>query len=165
MNDDVELRVGRHELLDELEPLWLSLFDHHVAIGAAGLPVIDRGRSWSLRRRLYEELLDRPDSFVLVARREAAPLGYILAHIHDGADDTWPTGERTGEIETLALLPGERGRGLGTRMLDAAERHLNAHGAGTIVLRAMTGNAEAIRFYERRGMVATSIVLMRLARA
>ena len=78
MPDGVELRVGGAELLDALEPLWLSLFDHHRDTGAAGLPVIDRALSWPRRRAYYE-------------------------------DDTWPLGDRFGEIESLAVLPAERG--------------------------------------------------------
>jgi hypothetical protein len=42
----VTLHQGRHELVDELEPLWLSMFDHHLSTGAAGLPVIKRSESW-----------------------------------------------------------------------------------------------------------------------
>lgn len=53
----VTLHQGRHELVDELEPLWLSLFDHHLSTGAADLPVIRRSESWPRRRALYEQLL------------------------------------------------------------------------------------------------------------
>lgn len=162
MSDDVRLQFGGLELLPELEALWLALYDHHVAIGAAGLAVVSREQSWPARRRLYEELLSKPDAFVLLAVRGETAVGYVLAHVHDGADDTWLTGERTGEIETFAVLAGERGAGLGTRMLDVAEARLAALGARTVMLHVVVGNTDAMRFYERRGMSPITVLMARL---
>jgi ribosomal protein S18 acetylase RimI-like enzyme len=150
------------EALDEVEPLWLSLFDWHLQIGAAGLPVIDRDHSWPLRRALYEELLERPDSFLLLARRDGRAVGYALAHLHDGADDTWPTSERMGHVESLAVLPEERGRGLGTELLDRAEERLEELGATTVAIEVMVGNEDAQRLYESRGMTPVTVRLLRL---
>lgn len=150
------------EALDEVEPLWLSLFDQHLLIGAAGLPVIDRDSSWPLRRALYEELLDHPGSFLLVARRDGRAVGYALAHLHEGADDTWPTSERIGHVESLAVLPEERGRGVGTELLDRAEELLADRGATTVAIEVMVGNEEAQRLYESRGMTPVTVRLLRL---
>ena len=149
----VELAFGGMELLDELEPLWLALFDHHATVRSSDVPIIERALSWPRRRALYERLLATPDAFVLLARRAGRPVGYVLAHIHaDGPDDTWPTGSRIGEIESLAVLPGDRGAGLGTLLLDVAEERLAAAGAHDLRLVVLAGNAAAQRFYERRGM-------------
>src|SRR5882672_3647484 len=93
----VSLHQGKQELLRELEPLWLSLFDHHLSTGAAGLPVIPRSESWPRRRALYEQLLRGQEAFVVVARRGPAAVGYALAHVHPGPDDTWTTVDRIGE--------------------------------------------------------------------
>jgi hypothetical protein len=65
----VTLHQGEQELVDELEALWLSLFDRHLSTGAAGLPVIERAESWPRRRALYEQLLRDQEAFVVVARR------------------------------------------------------------------------------------------------
>jgi GNAT superfamily N-acetyltransferase len=140
------------EVLDDLGEVWLSLFDHHQAMGNAGLPAIAREKSWRFRRALYARIFVDPRAFVVVARRRDQIVGYALAQVHDGPDDTWPTGD-IGEIETLAVLPAERGAGLGTRLLDAAEAHLHQAGVNDITLAVMVGNADAERFYARRGMV------------
>jgi ribosomal protein S18 acetylase RimI-like enzyme len=158
----VTLQQGRHELLDELEPLWLSLFDHHLSTGAAGLPVIERSESWPRRRALYEQLLRSPEAFVVVARRGTAAVGYALAHVHLGADDTWNTGDRIGEVESLAVLPLERGCGLGTLLLDCAEAILESLGARDVMIGVVAGNDSAQRFYERRGMAPAIVKLLRL---
>ena len=158
----VTLHQGKQELVGELEPLWLSLFDHHLSTGAAGLPVIPRSESWPRRRALYEQLLRGQEAFVVVARRGPAAVGYALAHVHPGPDDTWTTGDRIGEVESLALRPGERGHGVGTLLLDCAEAILENHGARDVVIGVLAGNDSARRFYERRGMTPAVIKMMRI---
>jgi len=150
------------DLLDELEPLWLSMFDHHVEVGAAGLPVIERSRSWGHRRALYLQLLAEPDTFVLVARRGGRAVGYALVHVHEGADDTWPTGDRIGEVESLAVLPEERGGGIGTLLLDTADEHLARLGIHDLLISVLAGNDDALRFYRRRGLRPVATRLLRL---
>jgi GNAT superfamily N-acetyltransferase len=158
----VTLERGGAELLAELEPLWLSLFDHHRTIGAAGLPMIDRAQTWPRRRAVYERLLETPDAFVLVARRDALAVGYALVHIHEGADDTWPTGARIAELESLAVLPSERGRGLGTLLLDAVDARLGDLGVDDLIVAVLVGNAGAEELYRRRGLVPAMTKMIRL---
>ncbi|MGL5825249.1 MAG: GNAT family N-acetyltransferase [Nocardioides sp.] len=161
-DDETEIRVGGRELIDQLEPLWLDLFDHHADVGGGGLPVIAREASWPSRRALYEQLLADPRAFVLVAVRERRPVGYVVAHVLDGPDDTWPTGDLIGEIETLSLVRSERGKGLGTRLLDLAEARLAELGARCIWIKALNGNEGAHRFYESRGMRPVITTFIRL---
>jgi ribosomal protein S18 acetylase RimI-like enzyme len=158
----VTLHQGRHELVGELEPLWLSMFDHHLSTGAAGLPVIERSESWARRRALYEQLLASHDTVVVVVRRRSAAVGYAFARVHVGPDDTWDTGDRIGEVESLAVLPAERGRGLGTLLLDCAEAVLEHLGARDVMIGVMAGNDDAQRFYERRGMTPAVVKLLRV---
>jgi ribosomal protein S18 acetylase RimI-like enzyme len=160
--DGIEFTIDGPEVIDELEPLWLSLFDWHASIGHAALPLIERTQSWPRRKALYHEVLATPDAFVVVARRAGRAVGYALAYFHHGPDDTWPTSDRIGEVESLALLPDERGAGLGTELLDVAEAELAARGATTVAIAVMVGNEAAQRFYESRGMVPTTIRMLRL---
>jgi ribosomal protein S18 acetylase RimI-like enzyme len=153
---------GRHELLDRVEPLWLALFDAHEAIGHAGLPLIPRERSWPLRRTHYEHLLDDPRTFILIAVDGEGDAGYAVGRVHDGADDTWPTSDPQGEVESLCVVPRARGRGLGTALLDAAEERLARLGATSVRIVVMEGNDAARAFYAARGMSPIATMLMRL---
>jgi ribosomal protein S18 acetylase RimI-like enzyme len=153
---------GRHELLDRVEPLWLALFDAHEAIGHAGLPLIPRERSWPLRRAHYEHLLVDPRTFILIASDDGGDAGYVLGRVHDGADDTWPTSDPQGEVESLCVVPRARGRGLGTALLDAAEDRLARLGATSVRIVVMEGNDAARAFYVARGMAPIATTLMRL---
>lgn len=156
---------GGAELVAELEPLWLALFDHHLAIGAAGLRTIDRAQSWPRRRALYEEVLAVRDAFAVVARRDGAAVGYALVRIHEGADDTWATGDRLAELESLAVLTAERGRGLGTLLLDAVDVRLAELGIDDVVVAVLVGNDAAAALYRRRGWVPAMTKMIRLGAA
>jgi ribosomal protein S18 acetylase RimI-like enzyme len=54
-------------------------------------------------------------------------------------------------ISGLALLPGERGRGLGTRLLRSARERAQELGCPELSLICFAGNAGARRLYERHG--------------
>jgi GNAT superfamily N-acetyltransferase len=56
-----------------------------------------------------------------------------------------------GEIDELFVLPEARSRGLGTRLLEAAESALARSGCVRLQLQLGTGNAQARAFYQRRG--------------
>ncbi len=150
------------DCIDLLEPLWLQLFDHHRAVGDAGIRVIDRRRSWPRRRRLYEQLFAEPGTFVVLAEQDGKPVGYALCHLKHGADDTWDTGDVLGEVETLVLSPEVRGNGVGNALMDAAEAELGRRGADDIVTAVLEGNDRARDFYLQRGMKPTVTYLMKI---
>lgn len=161
----VELRFGREELLDDLEPLWRAMLAHHVQVRTAQLATVDQDTSWQRRRHLYAGLLADPEAVIVTVSRDGRAVGYCVAHIREGADDTWATGDRVGVVESLAVVAAERGRGLGTLLLDATEAYLAARGARDVTLAVMAGNDRAMAFYASRGMTATTVNLFRLGPA
>ncbi len=72
-------------------------------------------------------------------------------------------GERVAELESLAVVPEARCRGIGTRLLDAVDAELARRGIGDMVIGAVAQNVDAIRLYESRGFRATWTVLTRFA--
>jgi ribosomal protein S18 acetylase RimI-like enzyme len=54
-------------------------------------------------------------------------------------------------ISGLAILPGERGRGIGTRLLRIARRRAQELGSAELSLICFAANAGARRLYEREG--------------
>jgi ribosomal protein S18 acetylase RimI-like enzyme len=66
--------------------------------------------------------------------------------IQEGADDTWATGDRTAELESLAVLAAERGRGLGTLLLDAVDARPAELRIDDVIVAVLVGNdaAEAL---------------------
>jgi ribosomal protein S18 acetylase RimI-like enzyme len=148
---DVELVRAGPESIDDFEPLWLELRAHHASL-EPDLAVQSRPVSWALRRRLYLAWLAQPESFAITARRDGSLVGYAVVVVHDGPDDTWVTGDRIAEVESLCIARDERRTGLGTAILDFVDAELAAIGVEDLQIGVVAANAEAIRFYRRRGL-------------
>jgi ribosomal protein S18 acetylase RimI-like enzyme len=156
------------EALDRLRPLWLALHHHHQAVGGERLgPYVDDDTSWAARRALYEDFL-AGGGFALLAERAGALVGYAMVAIKTSTetelDDTWQSGERVAEIETLVVLPEARGEGVGSALLDTIDAELARMGIADVLIAAFVTNTEAIRLYERRGFRPASLHMIRLAR-
>jgi GNAT superfamily N-acetyltransferase len=160
----IEIAVAGAERVDELEPLWLALHRHHRAVAAAPV-VADDDVSWARRRAWYLDMLAGGEDAVLIAERAGRPVGYAFLHLHHGPDDTWPVGELWGEVVSLSVLPDERGAGVGTALLDAVDAELAARGVSGLQVAVMAGNADAVRLYERRGLVPAELILFRFGGA
>jgi ribosomal protein S18 acetylase RimI-like enzyme len=161
----VEIERGAAADLDSLGPLWIAVHRRHAESMPELAPYVTDEQSWAARRELYAELLAKPDTILLLARAGGALIGYGLAHVMPARDtwvaDTWVTGQRVGEIESLAVMPEHRGAGIGTRLLERLERELEQDGVRDLVLGVLPGNAAAIRLYERRGYRPTWLYLSR----
>jgi ribosomal protein S18 acetylase RimI-like enzyme len=155
------------EALDRLRPLWLALHHHHQAVGGERLgPYVDDDASWAARRALYAGFL-AGGGFAVLAEQDGALTGYAMVAIKTSTetelDDTWRSGARVAEIETLVVLPEARGSGVGSALLDAVDAELEAEGIHDVLIAAFVTNADAIRLYERRGFRPASLHLIRLA--
>jgi ribosomal protein S18 acetylase RimI-like enzyme len=150
----VRIARGGPERIPELRPLWVSLSRHHAEV-APELAVLGEvrpeGESWAVRRALYEGWLAEPDAFVLVADVDSEAVGYAVVHLR-GPEETWATGERVAELETLAVLPGHRGAGIGTALVQRVYEELRRLGVAQLVVGVIASNADAVRFYERLGL-------------
>ena len=94
------------EAVDRLRPLWLVLHRHHQAVGGPALgPYVDDDTSWAARRDLYDGFF-RQGGFAVLAERYGELIGYAMAAITPVAEtlmpDTWRTGDRIAEVETLS---------------------------------------------------------------
>jgi ribosomal-protein-alanine N-acetyltransferase len=75
----------------------------------------------------------------------AVDAGRIVGYVNPIQD------RREGWIGGIGVMPGYRGRGIGTDLMSAAERVLNDRGATDIYLEVIEGNHRAQRLYERLG--------------
>jgi ribosomal protein S18 acetylase RimI-like enzyme len=160
-----QVRTGSAADLDLVGPLWVAVHHHHAETMPHLAPYVSDDETWRVRRKLYEELLAKPDTLLLLAFVGETAVGYGLAHVMAVDDswipDTWATGERIGEIESLSVLPQYRGSGLGSVFIDRLEQHLRDVGCADLILGALPGNTDAIRLYERRGYQPTWLYLSR----
>ena len=142
---------------------------HHVH--AASMPELapyaSDAETWSERRALYASLFSKPETLLLLARHGDELIGYALTHVlaveETWVPDTWRTGARIAEIESLAVTEVRRGEGIGSALMDAVERELAALGVDDLILGVLPGNEGARRLYERRGFRPTWLFLSRFA--
>lgn len=154
---EVSVRGLAASELELVRELWEALLEHHAAMAPQMPPVRAAADSWARRRADYERWLAAPDAFALLAEAEGYAVGYTVVAVR-GPDETWTTSDRVAEIETLVVAPSWRGRGVGGMLLDAAEERIAAAGIGDFFVAAVAGNEGAIRFYERRGLVRSTVV-------
>lgn len=88
------------------------------------------------------------DDRLLVARDGDALVGFVRLDVERGPLSQDAT---RGLVRDLYVVPDRRGEGVGTRLLDAAEAALRDRGVDVVALEALAANADAVRFYERRG--------------
>jgi ribosomal protein S18 acetylase RimI-like enzyme len=165
MATEWRIRTGSAADLDLVGPLWVAVHHRHAESMPELAPYVSDDETWRVRRALYEELLAKPDTLLLIAVVDEAAVGYGLAHVlpvdETWIPDTWATGPRIGEIESLSVLPQYRGGGLGSELLRRLEQHLHERGVDDLILGALAGNHDAIRLYERRGYRPTWLYLSR----
>ena len=161
------LQVGSVDDLDLVGPLWVAVHHRHCESMPELAPYVDDAETWRASRNLYQDLFAKSDTLLLLAFVDDELVGYGLTHVMPLADswieDTWQTGDRIGEIESLSVLPEYRGSGLGSELLERLETHLHECGVDDLILGALAGNADAIRLYERRGYRPTWLYLSKFA--
>jgi GNAT superfamily N-acetyltransferase len=156
------LAIRRLDALDDsVPPLFAAL--HNAQITAAPslghLPARDAADAWSRRRAAYTRWLSVPGAFALLATEEDRPVGFALVTFASGYHG-WSSGERVAELKDLSVAADVRGRGIGSRLMDAVESQLARQGVTDLRLNVIAANADAVRFYERRGLVAVTTVLL-----
>lgn len=90
-------------------------------------------------------LLVSPDFRGLIVEEHGAPIGYAkVVHVPD---------EQKCYCSSLYVLPGHQGKGIGSLLLEHAERHAVAFGVHEIWLGVMVQNVRTMQWYERIGFV------------
>ncbi|EIP96608.1 acetyltransferase [Opitutaceae bacterium TAV1] len=141
---------GGVELLGRIEPLWLLLREHHVAVSphfAAELA----GTAFSDRASVFLKKKESGDLFVCIAEERNEGVGYVIASVEDNA----------GEIDSLFVLPRARKSGIGRELLNRTLDWLNSSGSDSVLLSVIFGNDEALNFYSRYGLYPRSLNLYR----
>ncbi len=147
---EVRVSEASAERVGDLEPLWRALYEHHrgLAEGVGGVNPFEE--SWRRRRAQYEEWVRGEDAALLVAERDGRLVGYAMLTVNP-PPATWDFGKAVVEIETLSVLPDDRGGGVGAALIRATEDWARGRGAETLEVGLLHTNEGALRFYEREG--------------
>src|SRR5262245_3404351 len=121
----IEIVQGTVADVPRLEPLWVAVHHVHQESMPELAPYVSDAETWDELRRHYDELFAKPGTELLLALDGGELVGYALSHVLAVGEtfiaDTWRTGRRTGELESLSVAPSHRGRGIGGALLDAVD--------------------------------------------
>jgi ribosomal protein S18 acetylase RimI-like enzyme len=137
--------------VDDVGPLFKAMHEHHRAGGPQLLPFRSNEEAWERRRRHYVDLLASGRGTLLLAEEDGGVIAYAMVSVIRG-QATLATGERMAELETLSVAEGERGRGVGAALMEAAYGLMRELGVAEMMLYVLDGNESALRFYERYGL-------------
>lgn len=100
---------------------------------------------WSVKS--FEETLDNPNAFYIVAEEEGQVAGYCGAYlILDEAD-----------VNQVAVVSSRRNQGIGRKVMEALLEKLEQAGADAVTLEVRKSNRAAIALYESLGFVTEGI--------
>ncbi len=107
-------------------------------------------------REYFAELMQDPNTSVLVAEQDGRIAGAIITLVRDTPPIPILVPRRFGSIDIIVVRQDQRGLGIGRALMAQAEAWAKAMGAQDIQLSVYAFNHSAIRFYESLGYEAIS---------
>ena len=156
------IEAGEADDADALSTLWVALADDQRRHGSHLLAAPNRDR---IREAMLQHAVA---DTVLVAREQAngdgadgdGADGDIVGFVTFGGESEEYTQDvARGIVHNIYVREGDRGAGVGTALLLAAERTLGERGVDAVALQAMAANEGARRFYRRNGYEAHRVEL------
>ncbi len=144
MTNDLSVRPWR---IGDLEDIRRITWATWLAAYARFIPETDLRSYFDTAYTLdaLATLLASPDFRGLIVEERGAPIAYAkVKHAPD---------EQKCYLSSLYVLPGHQGKGIGSLLLDHAERHALAFGMQEIWLGVMVQNVRTLEWYERIGFV------------
>ncbi|ELZ94232.1 sporulation regulator-like protein [Haloferax mucosum ATCC BAA-1512] len=140
--------------LDTLSDLWVALargqrtFGSHLAAEANRATIRDAMAYHLSVGGILVARDESPDDDVPARASDSNIVGFVMFDTESGAYEQDVT---RGVVRNLFVVPDRRDSGIGSRLLDAAERELRTAGVETVALDVMATNDAARRFYRRHG--------------
>ena len=119
-----------------------------------------------MRRQFYAECLSHKGSFLFLAYAGGDLVGYALVLVQATStvwSDTWITGDRTAELETLVVAPEQR-KGIGSLLLDRVESELVRLGITDTIIGSLPSNTKTLDMHRHRGFEPTWLLMPAFAR-
>lgn len=150
------IRAARAQEIDRVAALWALITEHH-----ADLDPLFRMRRGPVAegelRELLRALQRDPDVEILVCDVDGLPAGLCIVRI-DRAPPILEETERA-EITDLGVRPEWRRRGMGRRLVEAAQAWVRDRGVARIEIQVASGNREGQAFWRAMGFADLMDVL------
>lgn len=134
--------------------LWLALHREHEALDARYRLAPDAALRWG---NDVAEWVREDGHLVLLAEAEGEAVGLLSAHLGHPIPVYVPA--LFAHVDDLYVRPSWRGRGLGRRLLEEAERWAVGEGADHLQAGVLTLNEEGQAFWRRAGTTAYNVIV------
>ena len=138
---NVSVELASRADVDAIVDAWVALASDQRAHGSHLLA--EENRSTVREHVTHHVVGDR----IFVARTDGSVIGFVQFSTEVGS---YRLDVDRGVVETIYVHPDHRDCGVGSRLLDRAERALAADGISVVSLEVMAGNTAARAFYENR---------------
>ena len=101
--------------------------------------------------RILGQIIKDEDSAILVAVVDGQPIGLVEVYIRDDAANPHRVSKRHGYLQSLIVKEEYRAQGIGTRLVEAAQRWAKEKGAIEMRLETWEFEEGPLRFYEKSG--------------
>ena len=138
--------------LTKVKHLWKAMIADYRELSDGVWEVREPGEAWARRHQQYLDWINDAGGVVFLAIDTDTDevVGYAALHFATSGA-TFDLGESFGDIETLAVRPDYRGRGVGAALMAACERELERREIQYVSLQTLACNEKALRLYARSG--------------
>jgi prolyl-tRNA editing enzyme YbaK/EbsC (Cys-tRNA(Pro) deacylase)/ribosomal protein S18 acetylase RimI-like enzyme len=154
---DVTIRPAVEADAAALAGVYLDSAEHHIGLDPGFYHKPDEGGvAEAIARAMAAE-----DTAVLLAEVGGRVAGFVQARLMRAPEAANMIRPQLSAEVGIAVLRGDRQRGLGTALMAAAEDWAVAHGAHAILLNCHAANRGAIRMYEKLGYRTLGLLMQK----
>lgn len=149
----VDVRPATLNDIPELCRLYFAFHEFYVASVPKRLKSLGSWEEFDasqLTHRL-QEILDNHKSCLFVADANGTLVGFVEIYIQEDEPDPARMMYVHGHLQSLMVVPGWRKKGLGKRLVHAAERWAAKKGASEVRLDTWEFPGDPVKFYEKIG--------------
>ena len=146
---NIEFISGGAELLDEIQPLWEKLNQHHEEISSHFSADFRVYKFAERKANLLKKYIDG-QLRVELAQSQGQTVGYLVGAV---------TKDGVGEIESIFIATEFRGQGIADELMKLGLSWLDSQGAHTKLIAVAVGNERAYSFYARFGFYPRVVML------
>lgn len=146
MKPDWHIRAAQAEDLASLSDIWLQLMQMHETSDLAFMLAEDGLVQW---QRMVRDLVDRDDTFVFVALKQAVPIGFCLGWI--ARNPPIYALRDVGFVSEIAVAQAFRKQGVGQSLIARARKWFAKHKLLEFQLSTAVWNHTAQSFWARTG--------------